>query len=134
MLCKDCNSKLGYLQAMFLPIEFEVMTKIFLGDIFLSFDKLWNNRSSHQRCSTKKGVLRNFAKFTGKHLYQRLFFDSLFRPATLLKKRFWHTYFPVKFAKFLRASFFTEHLQWLLLKKIIGRMFSSIEAATWGVL
>ena len=27
-----------------------------------------------QRCSVKKGVLRNFAKFTGKHLCQRLFF------------------------------------------------------------
>ena len=27
-------------------------------------------RSSHQRCSMKKGVLRNFAKFTGKHLCQ----------------------------------------------------------------
>ena len=25
-------------------------------------------RSSHQRCSMKKGVLRNIAKFTGKHL------------------------------------------------------------------
>ena len=25
-----------------------------------------NNRSSHQRCSVKKCVLRNFAKFTGK--------------------------------------------------------------------
>ena len=25
-------------------------------------------RSSHQRCSMKKGVLRNFTKFTGKHL------------------------------------------------------------------
>ena len=38
-------------------------------------------RSSHQRCSIEKGVLRNFAKFTGKHLCQSL------RPATLLKKR-----------------------------------------------
>ena len=27
-------------------------------------------RSSHQRCSMKKGVLRNFTKFTGKHLCQ----------------------------------------------------------------
>ena len=26
-----------------------------------------NIRSSHQRCSMKKGVLRNFTKFTGKH-------------------------------------------------------------------
>ena len=28
------------------------------------------NRSSHLRCSITKGVLRNFAKFTGKHLCQ----------------------------------------------------------------
>ena len=30
-------------------------------------------RSSHQRCSVKKGVLRNFAKFTKKHLCQSPF-------------------------------------------------------------
>ena len=30
-------------------------------------------RSSHQRCSIKKGRLRNFVKFTGKHLCQSLF-------------------------------------------------------------
>ena len=40
-----------------------------------------------------KGVLRNFAKFTGKHLYQSLFF------------RLWHRYFPLNFAKFLRTPF-----------------------------
>ena len=27
------------------------------------------SRSSHRRCFVKKGALRNFAKFTGKHLY-----------------------------------------------------------------
>ena len=45
-------------------------------------------RSSHRRCSVKKGVLRNFAKFTGKHLCQRLFFDKVagLRPETLLKR------------------------------------------------
>ena len=32
-------------------------------------------RSSQQRCSVKKGVLRNFAKFSGKHLCQSLFFN-----------------------------------------------------------
>ena len=31
-----------------------------------------------QRCSVKKGALRNFAKFTGKHL--------CLRPATLFKR------------------------------------------------
>ena len=34
-------------------------------------------KSSHQRCSIKKGVLRNFAKFTGKHLCQSLFFNKI---------------------------------------------------------
>ena len=48
----------------------------------------------------KKGVLRNFAKFTGKHLHQSLFFLL-----TLLKKRLRHRCFPVSFAKFLRTPF-----------------------------
>ena len=34
-------------------------------------------RSSHQRCSIIKGVPRNFAKFTGKHLCQGLFFNKV---------------------------------------------------------
>ena len=33
-------------------------------------------RSSHRRCSGKKGVLRNFAKLTKKHLCQRFFFNK----------------------------------------------------------
>ena len=40
-------------------------------------------RISHQWCSMKKDL----------------------RPATLLKKRVWHRWFPVNFAKFLRTSF-----------------------------
>ena len=34
-------------------------------------------RSSHRRCSMKKGVLGNFAKFTGKHLCQSLFLKKI---------------------------------------------------------
>ena len=52
-----------------------------------------NLRSSHWRCSLRKGVLRSSAKLTGKHLCQSLFFlESFFkescrlRSATLLKK------------------------------------------------
>ena len=65
------------------------------------------DRSSHRRCSVKKGVLRNSAKFTGKHLYQSFFFNKVvdLRPETLLKKRLWHICFPVNFAKFLRTRF-----------------------------
>ena len=65
-----------------------------------------SKRSSHWRCSVRKGVPRNFAKFTGKHLCENLFLNKVagLRPATLLKKRLWHRCFPINFAKFL------EHL------------------------
>ena len=36
-------------------------------------------------------------------------------PATLLKKRLWHTCFPVNFAKFSRTPVIMERLWWLLL-------------------
>ena len=60
----------------------------------------------------KKSVLRNFARFTGKHLRYSVFFNKVaglkvagLRPVTLLKKRLWHRCFSVNFAKFLRTSF-----------------------------
>ena len=63
-------------------------------------------RRSHQRCSMKKAILKNFAKFTGKHLCQSLFFDKVAgRPTTLLKKKLWRRCFPVNFTKFLRTHF-----------------------------
>ena len=67
--------------------------------------------SSHQRCSLKKGCLRNFTKFIGKHLCQGLFYIT----ATLLKKRLWHMYFPVNFVKFLRTTFLQKTSGRLLL-------------------
>ena len=44
-------------------------------------------QKQHQRYSIKKGVRKNFAKFTGKHLCQSLFFSKVagLRLATLLK-------------------------------------------------
>ena len=69
-------------------------------------------RSSRPEVFCKKGVRRNFEKFTGKHLCQSLFFNK--------KHRLWHRCFPVIFAKFLRTPFLTEHLRWLLLYLAIG--------------
>ena len=65
-------------------------------------------RSSRLEVFCKIGVLRNFVKFTGKHLCQSLFFNRLagLRPATLLKKRLWHRCFPVNFTKFLKTPFY----------------------------
>ena len=61
-------------------------------------------RSSHPKAFYRKGVLKIFAKFTGKHLCWNLFF-----------RRLQHRCFPVNFVKFLRTSSFTEHFRWLLL-------------------
>ena len=55
----------------------------------------------------KKGVLKTFAKFTGKHLYKSLFLIKLEAQAcNLIKKETLAQVFPVNFAKFLRTSFF----------------------------
>ena len=78
---------------------------------------VWLFRNSRPEMFCKKGVLRNFAKFIGKHLCQSLFFNKVadFRPATLLKNRLWHRCFPVNLTKFLRTLFLTKHTWWLLL-------------------
>ena len=76
-------------------------------------------RSSHQKCSITKDVVKNFAKFI-EHLCQSLFFNKVagLRPATLFKKRLWHRCFPMNFVKFLSTPFYIEHLWWLLLKRM----------------
>ena len=66
----------------------------------------------------KKGVFKNFAKFTGKQLRQSLFFNkvTVLRTAILLKKRLWRWCFPVNFSKFLKAPFLKNTSGRLLLK------------------
>ena len=76
------------------------------------FNIVKKDRSSHRRYSVRNGVLRNLAKFTGKHLCQSPFFNKAagLILATLSKKSLWPRCFPVNFGKFLRTPFFTEHL------------------------
>ena len=76
-------------------------------DSFSNFDKLKPYRSSRLEVFCKKGVLRNFTKFTGKRLCQSLIFNKVagLRPANLVKKRIQHRCSPVNFAKFLRTPF-----------------------------
>ena len=75
-----------------------------------------------KRCSLRNGALRNFAKFTGKHLCQSLFFNKVadLRSATLLKKRLWHRCFPVNFAKFLKTPFLQNTSGRLVLTQSTG--------------
>ena len=58
-------------------------------------------RSSHRRCSIKKGVLRNFTKFTGKHVCQSLF----------IKKETLAQVFSREFCEVSKNTFSTEHLR-----------------------
>ena len=70
------------------------MMKFFFAEVVHVFQQL---RSSHQRCSLRKGVLRNFPKFTGKHLCQRLFSNKVAGLA--------------KFCEMSKNTFFTEHIR-----------------------
>ena len=53
----------------------------------------------------KKGVLRNFAEFTAKHLYQSLFFNNFVQKETLAQV------FSCQFCKTFKNTFFAEHLR-----------------------
>ena len=90
---------------------------------YLNHDTIkWNPRSSHRRCSVRKGVLRKFTKYTRKHLCLSLFFNKVagLRPATLLKKRLRRRCFPMNYAKFLTFSQITSGQ--LLLKSLSERI------------
>ena len=89
--------------------------------------------SSHWRCSIKKGILKNFAKFIGKHLCQSLFFNKVagLRPqpavsasvstswylkaCNFIKKETLEQMFSCEFCEISKNTFFIEHLWWLLL-------------------
>ena len=68
----------------------------------------------------KKGVLKNFTKFTEEYLCQSLFFNKVagLKPTNLLKKKLWNKCVPVNFVKFLKAPISIENFSWLLLKTL----------------
>ena len=72
--------------------------------------------SSHWWFSVRKSFLKNFSKFTGKHLCQSFCFNTC-RPkaCNFIKKRLWHKCFPENFVTFLRTSFLQNKSGWLLL-------------------
>ena len=97
-----------------------------------SYYSYFDCRSNRSQVFYKMSFLRNFTKFTGKHydtadrgsgkkdsIVQRCSLKKVFlkisensqennfrpRPATLLKKRLWHSCFPVNFAKFSKHLF-----------------------------
>ena len=61
-----------------------------------------------RRCVCRKGVLRNFPKFTGKRLCQSLFFNKVGTGDSSAGVS-------CKFCEISKNTFFIEHLRWLLL-------------------
>ena len=73
-----------------------------------------------QRCFVKRGVLRNFTKFTGKHLCQSLFFNKVAGQAcNFIKKETLAQVLSCEFREISKNTFFTEHLRWLLLSFVL---------------
>ena len=74
-------------------------------------------RSSRLEVFCEKGVLRNFAKFTGNHLRQTLFLNKVagLRPQAVTQVS--------ETLTFLRTPFHTEHLWWLLLFCVLYAKF-----------
>ena len=62
----------------------------------------WKYRSGPPEVFCKKGVPKSFAKFTGKHQYQFLFFN---------KKETLARMFSSEFCKTSQVTFFNEHLR-----------------------
>ena len=71
-----------------------------------------NFTSSHRRCSLRKGAFKNFAKVTGKHLRQSLFFNKVF-----IKKETPAQVFSCEYCEIFKNTFFIEHL-WTTAYKI----------------
>ena len=67
-------------------------------------------RSSHESCSIKKDILKNFAKVAGKHFCQSLFFNKV-AGLNFIKKETVAQVFSYEFCEIFKNSFFIEHLQ-----------------------
>ena len=90
-----CTTRLSFYKWS-IWLEF-LINRFLIKNVYFKNDDLQLHlyKSSQRRCSIKKGVLKNFAKFTGKRLCQSLSFNKVagLGPATLFKKRLLHRCF-----------------------------------------
>ena len=66
-------------------------------------ERFYKNSQKQSPRRVLQNVLRNFAKFTGKHLRQSLYFNKVADLSEIVK--------------FMTTTFLTEHLRWLLLNR-----------------
>ena len=88
----------------------ENIVKLLFPTICIYHFHVWKQflKKQYREVFREKGILKNFTKFTGKHLCWSLFFNIVagLRPTILLKKRLQDRCFPVNFVKFSRTPFF----------------------------
>ena len=92
-------------------LEDHVFLRASLDIVFNDFKRiLASNRSSRLDVFCRKGVLKNFSKFTRKLLYGSFLFNKVAtsKPATLSKMRPQFMCFPMNFVNFIRNF---KHLQ-----------------------
>ena len=75
----------------------------------------WLNGSSQRSCSVTEGLLKNFEKFTGKHLCQGLSLNKIAgwdaEACNFIKKETLAQVFSCEFCEIYKNTFFTEHLR-----------------------
>ena len=105
------SSKVSFAKLGFKECSYKTISKNAEGAV-----RKCSSEAVAQKCSVKKGVLRELAKFAGKHLCQSLFINKVAgQGRQLYLKRDLARVFPVNFAKFGKTPFLTEHLWWLFL-------------------
>ena len=75
------------------------------------FKYLLTLKSNHRRCSTKKDVFKNFAKFAWKHLCQSLYFNKIVGLNLQHSKETLAQVLSCEFCSIFINTFFTKHLQ-----------------------
>ena len=89
----------------FLPVVDCTFTRVLLRLIVYCYYVTYASEAVLRSCSVKKAFLE---------ISQNSQENACARVSSL-KMRFWHSCFPVNLGKFLRTSFLTDHLWWLLL-------------------
>ena len=92
------------------------VTVLLLSPFYFQSGRRESFRNSHHRCSVKKVVLKNFAKFTGKHLCLSLLFNKV---AGLIKKEALLQLFSFEFCETLRTPFLQNASRRLLLNRFL---------------
>ena len=96
------------------------------GQLFIN--RLLITEAVLQRYSVRKVF---FAKFSGKHQCQSLFFNSICRPeaCNFIKRETLTLVFSCEFCEISKHTFFIEHLRWLLL--LLKKYRQDLQKTSW---